>query len=180
MKLAHIITLKDISFSYPSSLQPALKKLNLTIKANNTIGLVGSTGTGKTTTVDLILSLLEPQQGSLLVDGVIINAINRRQRQKAIDYVPQQIFLAVDTVAANIAFGIESNEIDFKAVERAAHIANLHDFVVGELQHGYATTVGERGVRLSGGQRQRIGIARALYHNPEVLILDEATSAWIF
>jgi ATP-binding cassette, subfamily B, bacterial PglK len=177
MKLVDSIALKDITFFYPNTEQPSLQNLNLIIKAHNTIGLVGSTGSGKTTTVDLILGLLKPQQGSLLVDGVIINAINRRQWQKTIGYVPQQIYLADDTVAANIAFGIESNEIDFKAVERAAHIANLHDFVVGELQHGYATTVGERGVRLSGGQRQRIGIARALYHNPEVLILDEATSA---
>ena len=177
MQLGHAIVLKNIRFSYPNTLQPALQNLNLTIKARNTIGLVGSTGSGKTTMVDLILGLLEPQNGSLTVDGNEINTNNRRQWQKSIGYVPQQIYLADDSVAANIAFGLESSEIDHEAVERAARIANLHDFVVSDLYDGYATMVGERGVRLSGGQRQRIGIARALYHSPQVLILDEATSA---
>lgn len=177
MQLAHAISLKNIQFSYPDTLQPALQNLNLTIKARNTIALVGSTGSGKSTMVDLILGLLEPQNGSLLVDGKQINTNNLRQWQKSIGYVPQQIYLADDSVTANIAFGLEASEIDHEAVERAARIANLHDFVVSELHDGYATMVGERGVRLSGGQRQRIGIARALYHSPQVLILDEATSA---
>ncbi|MFZ5589807.1 MAG: ABC transporter ATP-binding protein [Pseudomonadota bacterium] len=177
MKLTRVITLKGIRFTYNNAPQPALHDLTLSIPARSTIGLVGATGSGKTTTVDLILGLLEPDQGSLEVDGVVIDATNRRAWQKCIGYVPQQIYLADDTVAANIAFGLEPGEIDHAAVERAARIANLHDFVVGELPKAYATTVGERGVRLSGGQRQRIGIARALYHNPQVLILDEATSA---
>jgi ABC-type multidrug transport system fused ATPase/permease subunit len=139
--------------------------------------LVGTTGSGKTTAVDIILGLLDPVAGCVEVDGVPIDFKSRRNWQRTIGYVPQQIYLADDTVAANIAFGLEPREIDEAAVERAARIASLHEFVVKELAHGYRTTVGERGVRLSGGQRQRIGIARALYHNPQVLILDEATSA---
>jgi ABC-type multidrug transport system fused ATPase/permease subunit len=141
------------------------------------VGFVGATGSGKTTTVDVILGLLEPQKGSLSIDGQIIDATNRRQWQRSIGYVPQHIYLSDDTVTANIAFGVDINDIDQQAVEHAAKIANLHEFVTSDLPDGYNTTVGERGVRLSGGQRQRIGIARALYHNPKVLILDEATSA---
>jgi len=177
MKLEHAIQLRNIQFSYPKASQPALKGINLNIPAYSTIGLIGSTGSGKTTMVDLILGLLEPQQGSIFVDDKIIDVSSRRQWQKSIGYVPQQIYLADDSVAANIAFGLESSEIDQSAVEHAAMIANLHDFVVEELPQGYDSIIGERGVRLSGGQRQRIGIARSLYHNPQVLILDEATSA---
>ncbi|MBI5329740.1 MAG: ABC transporter ATP-binding protein [Betaproteobacteria bacterium] len=177
MPLSQFITLNGIQFTYPKASQPSLQDLNLSIPARGTVGLVGSTGSGKTTTVDLILGLLEPEQGRLEVDGTPIDATNRRQWQRTIGYVPQHIYLADDTIAANIAFGLGPDEIDQAAVVRAARIANLHDFVVNELPLGYTTTVGERGVRLSGGQRQRIGIARALYHNPQVLILDEATSA---
>jgi ABC-type multidrug transport system fused ATPase/permease subunit len=177
MLLRQAIKLANIQFGYPNAKEPALKGINLNIPANGTIGLVGATGSGKTTTVDIILGLLEPHEGTLTVDEKVINASNLRQWQKAIGYVPQQIYLADDSVAANIAFGVEPSRIDQAAVEHAAQIANLHDFVVNELPEGYATAVGERGVRLSGGQRQRIGIARALYHKPQVLILDEATSA---
>jgi len=175
--LAQEIRLDNIGYKYPNTSQPALNGINLTIPAHTTIGFVGPTGSGKTTTVDLILGLLNPQEGALLVDGQVISLHNLRQWQRAIGYVPQQIFLSDDSVAANIAFGIEPKNIDYKSIERAAKIANLHDFVLKELPEGYKTTVGERGIRLSGGQRQRIGIARALYHNPQVLILDEATSA---
>lgn len=177
MEFKQAITLNNVVYSYPNTAQLALKGVSLTIPVHSTVGFVGSTGSGKTTTIDLILGLLEPQQGTLCVDGETINAINRRQWQRAVGYVPQQIYLADDTVAANIAFGMSSLDIDQQAVERAAKIANLHSFVVNDLPQGYSTTVGERGVRLSGGQRQRIGIARALYHNPQVLIMDEATSA---
>jgi ATP-binding cassette, subfamily B, bacterial PglK len=177
MPLQHAITLEQVSYCYPNAPQPALKNIDLTIPAHSTIGFVGATGSGKTTTVDVILGLLEPQHGHLRIDGQAITATNRRPWQRAIGYVPQHIYLADDSVAANIAFGVNARDIDQHALERAAKIANLHEFVSNDLPKGYATTVGERGVRLSGGQRQRIGIARALYHNPQVLILDEATSA---
>ncbi len=175
--LTQAITLNQIQYRYPNASQLALKNLSLNIPAKSKVGLVGATGSGKTTTVDLILGLLEPQQGTLAVDGQVITEHNRRAWQRAIGYVPQQIYLADDTIAANIAFGLDAKHIDQAAVERAAKIANLHEFVTNDLPLQYQTTVGERGVRLSGGQRQRIGIARALYHNPQVLILDEATSA---
>lgn len=171
------ITLNHLSYRYPNAPEPALKGIDLSILAHGTVGFVGATGSGKTTMVDVILGLLEPQEGALKIDGQPITAANRRQWQRAIGYVPQHIYLADESVAANIALGVDARNIDQLAVERVAKIANLHDFVVDDLPQGYATTVGERGVRLSGGQRQRIGIARALYHNPQVLILDEATSA---
>ena len=175
--LMRAITLEGVSYAYPRAPHPAVRALDLQIRAFSTVGLVGATGSGKTTTVDIILGLLEPQAGQLCVDGVPLTVENRRAWQRSLGYVPQQIFLADDTVAANIAFGIPKNQIDQEAVERAARIANLHDFVTLEMPQGYSTVVGERGIRLSGGQRQRIGIARALYHRPQALILDEATSA---
>jgi ABC-type multidrug transport system fused ATPase/permease subunit len=177
LSLTQSICLKAVTFRYPNAQHPTLKNIDLIIPAHSTVGFVGATGSGKTTTVDVILGLLEPQEGALNIDGQPITAANCRQWQRAIGYVPQHIYLADDSVAANIAFGVKTEDINQKAVERVAKIANLHEFVVNDLPQGYSTTVGERGVRLSGGQRQRIGIARALYHNPEVLILDEATSA---
>ncbi len=171
------IALKNISYSYPNSQRTALNNININIPAKSTVGIVGMTGSGKTSTVDIILGLLEPQKGELKVDGININENNRRAWQKTIGYVPQQIYLIDDTISANIAFGIDSNKIDEKALLRAAKMSNLHDFIIKELPSGYDTIVGERGVRLSGGQRQRIAIARALYHQPQVLVFDEATSA---
>lgn len=171
------IVLKNVSYNYPNSSRTALKNISLVIPAKSTVGLVGPTGSGKTTTVDIILGLLQSQKGILEVDGQVITKKNSRSWQKFIGYVPQYIYLSDDTIAANIAFGVEQKKINLKAVEKACKIANLHKFVSEELPEQYNTTIGERGVRLSGGQRQRIGIARALYHNPKVLILDEATSA---
>lgn len=171
------LELVDIHYSYPKAERAALRGLSLGIKANTTVGIVGGTGAGKTTAVDMMLGLLEVQKGQLLVDGISVTPENLRSWQNAIGYVPQQIFLTDDSVAANIAFGLAPDQIDMAAVERAARIAELHTFVIEDMPQGYETLVGERGVRLSGGQRQRIGIARALYHDPDVLIMDEATSA---
>lgn len=175
--MEHNLVMDNISYTYPKAHVPALQNLNLEISARTTIGFVGATGSGKTTTVDVILGLLWPQQGQLLVDGRPITRENLRAWQRSIGYVPQHIYLADETVAGNIAFGLPPEEVDMQAVKNAARVAELHDFVTRELSDSYDTLVGERGIRLSGGQRQRIGIARALYHNPPVLIMDEATSA---
>jgi ABC-type multidrug transport system fused ATPase/permease subunit len=171
------LILQNISYNYPHSDNAVIKNLNLSIKANTTVGFVGSTGSGKTTLVDIILGLLPVNNGSFSIDGVSVDSNNVSNWQKNIGYVPQEIYLADDTVARNIAFGITDKEIDQQAVKRAAEIANIHEFVIQSLPKGYDSLIGERGVRLSGGQRQRIGIARALYSDPKVLILDEATSA---
>jgi len=171
------ITLNHIHYNYPNTSKSALKDINLTIPAKSIVGLIGPTGCGKTTTVDIILGILQPQKGTLEIDGKVITEKNLRSWQQLIGYVPQHIYLSDDTVEANIAFGEKIEDINQDMVEKASKIANLHQFVVDELPKKYQTIIGERGVRLSGGQRQRIGIARALYHDPKVLILDEATSA---
>ena len=171
------IRLKNIYYNYPNATRTALKNISLTILAKSTVGIVGSTGSGKTTTVDIILGLLEAQKGTLEVDGVVITKKNSRAWQRSIGYVPQHVYLSDDTIAANIAFGVEPKDINQTDLLESSKVANLHNFVIDELPKQYQTIIGERGVKLSGGQRQRIGIARALYHNPQVLILDEATNA---
>ncbi len=171
------ILLNNLVYNYPNTSEPALKDINLRILVNERVGIVGPTGCGKTTIVDLILGLLEPKEGNLIVDEKIINISNRRKWQSMIGYVPQTIYLADQSISQNIAFGEDIKKINQKEVEAAAKAAKLHDFISNELPMGYSTKVGERGVRLSGGQRQRIGIARALYRQPKLLIMDEATSA---
>ena len=169
--------LQNIFFRYSGVKEFVLRNLSLTIPINASIGFVGSTGSGKTTAVDIILGLLSPSSGDLLVDGEVISDDNLYKWQRNLGYVPQTIFLCDDTVAKNIAFGVTDAKIDMEAVVRAARIANLDSFVTREMPNGYETVIGDRGIRLSGGQRQRIGIARALYNDPSVLIMDEATSS---
>ncbi len=172
-----MLRMNSISYTYPGNETSTLQNVTIDVKKNASVALVGTTGTGKTTTVDILLGLLEPDQGHIELDGVPLSSEDIRRWRRAIGYVPQDIYLVDDTVKANIAFSVPLSEINLEAVERAARIARIHDFIVSDLPHGYDTLVGERGVRLSGGQRQRIGIARALYHDPGFLVLDEATSA---
>jgi ATP-binding cassette, subfamily B, bacterial PglK len=169
------LKLEDITYTYSNAKEKALDNISLEINKGDFIGFVGESGSGKSTLIDLILGVLTPDSGSILMDGIDINK-NLRMWQNQIGYVPQSIFLTDDTLRRNIAFGLSEKDIDDGAVENAIKSAQLEKFIQS-LPDGVNTIVGERGVRLSGGQRQRIGIARALYHNPEVLVLDEATSA---
>lgn len=171
------IKLENIYFSYPNSKKAVLENINIEIKKNKFVALIGPTGSGKTTLVDLMLGLFSPSEGSFKVDETEINKNNIKNWQANLGYVPQQIYLSDDTITRNIAFGIPDEKIDIEQVKKVSQMACLHDFVKNELAEGYDTFIGERGIRLSGGQRQRIGIARALYHDPQVLILDEATSS---
>lgn len=177
MKPRDVVRLDRVSFAYPNTTAPAIQSIHLDIPVGSSVGLVGSTGAGKTTLVDLFLGLLRPTEGAIIVDGEPITDRNLRAWQQALGYVPQDIFLTDSTVAENIALGVAAADIDFEHVERCARMAQVHDFIMQEMPRKYSTVVGERGVRLSGGQRQRIGIARALYHDPGVLVFDEATSA---
>ncbi len=171
------IELRGVWYQYPSSARPVLRDVSLTIRAGSVVGIVGATGSGKTTLADLILGLLQPTAGQILVDGIPLDETSLPRWQAALGYVPQQIFLLDASVAENIAFGVAKDRINMEAVRRAARLAQIDRFIEEELPLGYDTAVGERGIRLSGGQRQRIGIARALYRNPTILVLDEATSA---
>lgn len=174
--LKRSIKLSNIEFSYPGKERPAVDGVNMSIPVNSVIGLVGSSGSGKSTLIDLLLGLLTPQQGNIYVDDIRITADNKRAWQDLLGFVPQSIFLSEGSIAENIAFGIPAKDISLKQVNKALNLANLTE-LVEQLPDGVNTKVGERGVQLSGGQRQRIGIARALYHEAEVLVFDEATSA---
>jgi len=171
------IALADVHYAYPGTEQDALSGINLQVPMGTSVGLVGSTGAGKTTLVDVLFGLLRPTHGAILVDGEPVTDGNLRAYQQALGYVPQEIFLTDASVAETIALDVPPEYIDHEQVVRCARMAQVQDFIMEELPQQYATVVGERGVRLSGGQRQRIGIARALYHDPSVLVFDEATSA---
>jgi ATP-binding cassette, subfamily B, bacterial PglK len=170
------LTLNNITYRYPDTEDPAIQNLSLNIKKGESIALIGKSGSGKTTLVDVVLGLLQPENGDILIDGTSIYS-DVRQWQNLIGYIPQSIFLMDDTIERNIAFGVADHLIDYARLRKAIQMSQLEELIYEQLADGLQTIVGEQGVRLSGGQRQRIGIARALYHQREILILDEATSA---
>jgi ABC-type multidrug transport system fused ATPase/permease subunit len=170
------ISLKNVGFKYPTANRNALTNITLTIPQNQSVGLVGKTGSGKTTLADILLGLYPANEGTITVDQVLLTEKNERAWRQRVGYVPQNVFLTNATIAQNIALGIPKELINQDDVEKAAKMAQTIEFI-DQLPDGFDTMVGERGVKLSGGQKQRLGIARALYHNPDVLVFDEATSA---
>ncbi len=173
--LRDAIEVKDVTYYYPDTEEPVIDGANLKIKKGTTVAFIGATGSGKTTMVDIILGLLAPQKGVVMADQINVHE-KPKTFHAQVGYIPQVIYLSDDTIRNNIAFGVREKEIDEEAVLAAIKKSQLADFI-DSLPLGLDTIVGDRGVRLSGGQRQRIGIARALYHDPEILVLDEATSA---
>ena len=173
-KFTNNIELKNINFSYNNS-KEIIKDISFKIKKGDSAGIIGESGSGKTTLIDIILGLLDPTSGEIKVDSINIRN-QKRSWQDNIGYVPQFIYLTDDTLRNNIAFGIEQKNINHERVEKALEASHLKDFIES-LPEGLDTVVGERGVKISGGQQQRIGVARSLYHDPDLLILDEATSS---
>lgn len=176
LSFREILSLKNVSYQYPGSEQYSLKNISLAIKKNTSIGIVGQSGAGKSTLVDVLLGLLPIQAGQICCDEVDISRYEHVALSNLIGYVPQQTFLIDGSIKENITFGIPENEINWAQLDRAIKVAQLEKFI-HELPKGLETPIGENGVKLSGGQRQRLGIARALYHDPEILIMDEATNA---
>lgn len=170
------IQLREVSFRYGDTLPTVFNKINLNISKGSRIGVVGETGSGKTTFLDIVMGLIPPSEGGVFVDNVRLDDSNLRSWQSIVSHVPQNIYLMDSSIALNIAFGLNEEDVDYEKVTLAAKIAQIYDFIMS-LPDNFGTNVGERGVRISGGQRQRIGIARAIYKNASVLILDEATSA---
>ena len=171
------VNLNNVSFCYQNSSKETLQNIDLNIPKSSKIGIIGTTGSGKTTLVDIILGLLKPTKGTLEVDGKKITNKNLEEWQSLVGYVPQFIYLSDKTIEENIAFGEKTEKINKGKVQEVAKISKIHDFINEKLPEKYLTNVGERGVRLSGGQIQRIGIARALYRDPKLLVLDEATNS---
>jgi ATP-binding cassette, subfamily B, bacterial PglK len=171
------IRLDEVSFIYPGTDRRVLDRFSITIPKNMSIGFIGPTGSGKSTLIDLLLGLYRPTSGRMLIDGKPLTPELVPSWQATIGYVPQELFLIDDTIARNIALGVADNDIDTVRLREVCAMAQIVDFIELELQNGFQTTVGERGVRLSGGERQRLGLARALYHRPSLVLLDEATSA---
>ncbi len=174
-RFEHKIEFKQVSYTYTGASIKALENVSITITKGETVGIIGASGSGKSTLIDILLGLLHATSGAIEIDGIKLSE-DAKVWQSQIGYVPQSIYLTDDSLKSNVAFGLPKDSIDDASVLRAIEAAQLTDFI-NQLPDGIETIVGERGVRLSGGQRQRIGIARALYHNPEVLVLDEATSA---
>lgn len=175
--LKKCLKLKNISYRYPQTENSSVRNITVDIIAGEKVGIVGSSGSGKTTLVDIILGLLIPEDGCIFIDDVRIDDRNLHSWKNSVGYVQQDIFLTDASIAENIALGLWPHQIDYARVEEAAVIANIDKFIMNELPNGYYSQIGERGVRLSGGQRQRIGIARALYHDADLIVFDEATSA---
>jgi ATP-binding cassette, subfamily B, bacterial PglK len=172
-----MLHLENVTFQYPGMRSPVLKDVSVSIPKGKKVAIIGKTGSGKSTLVDLILGLLEPSEGSIRIDTITLDESNKRLWRNSIGYLPQEVFFLDATIAENIAFGFDVEDIDYHKVKKCASLAKINDYIEKSLPKQYNSLIGQRGSKLSGGQKQRIGIARSLYRNPDIIILDEATSA---